>query len=114
MSICAVISVGHFWIILNGPAVICAILVWFAVRPGIWNVFPKVPILLHVRNLLSLAQRGDALEVAVASAVEPHILYLVSEELQLDHLRAHSLGLCDHGPDAAAECIVHYSHITIF
>ena len=63
---------------------------------------------------MSLAQRGDSLEVAAASAVEPNILYLFTEELQLDHLRANSLGLCDHGPDAAAECIVHYSHITIF
>ena len=59
---------------------------------------------------MSLGERGYALEVTIASAIECNVKYLVTEDLELDRLRADSFRLSYNRPYSTAKCIVYYLH----
>ena len=69
---------------------------------------------LNIRDLMTLSQRRDAFEIAVASAIICHIKNLITENLQFDDVRTYALSLCSNVSDTAVECILNYFHAFLF
>ena len=70
--------------------------------------------LLNIRDLMTLSQRRDAFEIAVASAVISHIKNLITENLEFYSVGTYAFCLCCDVSHPAVECILNYFHACLF